>query len=441
MALDWECGIVIGGYPTASNACGSSVRRKGFTSSQARVTLAMTGRFQSKSPAQCIMGRANFPVEILENIVNMVHHQSHEEKASTTTRKLERISHSLQEGSNCEAYLDHYSPPILNTFQSLAAVNRRFHRLCLPVLWQLVKSFEFEIEDLFKDEELTEVERSVDDNTEVKPSDSTQDVTRNGIGLMNIEKIFKSCSCLESVEIDFPEDLYDTKLFSSFIFRLKGLFGLIPQLKHLKVGDLGYESLPRTTVDYLLKKLPSLASLELYYSRFGEVGSTEKSLGWILAQHHNLRRLRLDDLDLEICRDLTASMVQKLLSGAAPCLTRLQVTIVDYYDEEDVDGQTDLPALEQLILAHHSRNFDLFVSFKGCKNIQMIKLCLPVKKDQWNLLKHFLSTHTWPKLSVLHLCNYHPYVHGTRDHRHCKKLTKDDVDEIWNSFKIKLVII
>lgn len=440
--------------------------------------------FQSNRSARCAMSRADFPEEILETIVEMIYHQSKNEKSSIKTRKMERLSHALQKDSNHEANLDCFNPPILDTFQNLAVVNRKFHRLCLPKLWQhiqfpstlpaptsiwtegillrhgqLVKSIEFQLEDLnlIEDTKLLDFERSIDDNT--APYGSFEDETRKGIGVVNIEKVFKACPYLKSVNITIPDQMGESTLFPPFISRLKGIFAVIPQLEHLQLVDLGYGSLPQELVIDLLKILPSLVSLEIFSSCFDEESSTADSLGWNLAQHQNLRKLRLlsitcDDktwtlnswpqrltnLELYCCDDLRAGMVQKLLNGSAPHLTTLKVTIVDARDNSDVDGQTDLPALKNLILSHKTRNFDLFVSFIGCKEIEMIEYDRPINNDQWNLMKHFLSISTWPKLSVLHLRNINANMEKTVDQRPVKNLTKKHVDEIWNSFKIKLSI-
>lgn len=432
-------------------------------------------RFQSNSSAQCIIARADFPEELLENIVNMVYLQSSEEQAYLTERKLEHMSHILQKDEACRTYSDHGRPPILNTFQNLAVVNRKFHRLCLRKLWQhmrfpstlpasislwtegillrhgqVVESLKFELEYL-EDEDISEFERSVEDNTAV--DNSLRVESRKGIGLINIEKIFRACPGLKSIEIDIPDALDGLNQACPITSRLKGLLRIMPHLQHLTLRDLAYGILLRASVIELIKALPSLLSLELAYFQFEEEASTEKSLGSNLAEHQNLRNLRLDwvtcadqtwtlnswpqrltTLELSLCHGLGPGMVQKLLSGSAPFLTRLVITFDYGQYQSDVHGQTDLPALTQLGLRDRS-TFDFLVSFGGCKAIEKIEYLPPINGDQWNSMKHMLSVHTWPKLSVLKLSEIR-----RRDPHDWRIVTKEDVHEFWDSYKIKLLI-
>ncbi|EGG12894.1 uncharacterized protein MELLADRAFT_70571 [Melampsora larici-populina 98AG31] len=55
--------------------------------------------------------------------------------------------------------------------------------------------------------------------------------------------------------------------------------------------------------------------------------------------------------------------------------------------------------------------------------------------DEWDTLKHHLSRYTWPKLSILNLSGS---IHYTRVQE--KEPAKIDVDEIWNSYKIRILI-
>lgn len=452
----------------------------------------LANQFHPNPSVQCIMSRAGLPVEILERIVEMIYYQSFEEKNSIEVRKLERLSHAQRECWKHKEHLDsdHYELPILNTFQNLAVVNRKFHKLCLPKLWQhirfpsalpapmsiwtegillrhghLVESCEFELEDRSHNEdEESGFERSIVDNKAIytcfDDEDQDEGMTRNGIGAVNIEKIFKDCPSLKSVEVKIPTELDELDCLGYLLIRLNCLFGLVPQLQDLVLRNLELENVtfPRAFVFDVLKKLPSLVSLELFSFKFGQVRDMEDSLGWNLAQHQSLRKIhlnrvtcesddrtwsmhswpqRLTTLEISSCKGLKAGIVQKLLSGSTPYLTRLQIRLSDYNDDSEVEGQTKLPALEQLILGHHTRSFDLLASCQGCKNIQLIEHHHPLTNNQWNLVKHLLSTCTWPKLSVLHLCNDDP---RHKDQHHLKKLSKTDVDEIWDTFKIKLLI-
>ncbi|EGG11372.1 uncharacterized protein MELLADRAFT_90870 [Melampsora larici-populina 98AG31] len=438
----------------------------------------LAGRFRSNPSSQSILARADVPEEVLENIVNIVYHQSFDEKSQLTERKQERMSQILQKDHDHQVYSDHGGPPILDTFQTLAVVNRKFYRLCLPKLWQhlqfpsalpahmslwtegillrhgqLVKSFAFELEDLtLEDKELSELERSIHDNTD--PYGNIRHVIRNGIGLVNIEKIFRACPSINSVEINITEVVDQADLFTAITVRLKGLLSLLPQLQHLALMDYAYASLPGAYVIDLLKKLPSLVSLGLNAFEFGAEASTEESLGWNLAQHQNLRKLRrenvtckdqtwtlnswpqrLTTLELSSCTGLTAGMVQKILSGSAPFLTRLTIYLDRCQDKSHVNDSTDLPALKHLVL-DGGAGFGLLTSFKGCKDLELIQYRRKLYNNQWDTVKHFLSTNTWPNLLVLGLS--HSATSTNRSNSIV--LTKKDVDELWNSFKIKLLI-
>ncbi|KAH9809918.1 hypothetical protein DFH28DRAFT_903821 [Melampsora americana] len=440
----------------------------------------LANQFQSAPLTQCIMNRPDLPEEVLDNIVNIVYLYSSKETSSMRVRKREENQlWRLFEDEEDEVTI----PPPLTTFQSLAVVNQKFYRLCRPRLWQnllfptslstplshwtkdillnhgkLVKTFSFQLEDLSLinnvDGELSEFERSAYDN--MMPDGRFEDLTEYsvfGIGLMNIQKIFKACARLESVVMRIPRETYISELSSPMTSRLTGLFGLIPQLRNLKLTSLGYsECLPGDFVIGLLKQLPYLESLDLLLFKFVEKSTIEESLGWHLAQLQHLRELRLDGvtcedqtwdlkswpqrlrkIEISCCHGLTPPMAHKLLNGSAPYLTRLELQFEDP-DESDVNRETDLPALKQLIL-QHVPGFSL-TSFKGCKNIELIQFRRIMNKDLWNLVKHLLSSYTWPKLSVLDLCQRIRIV----DRNNWRKLSQKDVDKIWDSFNIKLLI-
>ncbi|EGG02727.1 uncharacterized protein MELLADRAFT_91153 [Melampsora larici-populina 98AG31] len=341
---------------------------------------ALADRFRLNTSARCIMSRVDFPEEILDNIVSIVYYKFSGDKNDIRHRKEERIK---QQDQGRQVYVNHGCPPILNTFQNLAVVNRKFHRLCLPKLWQhirfpsalpapvslwtedilsrhghLVKSLELGLEDLtnIENEELSTLERSHQDNTSAGRSYFV-DMSRQGIGVRSIKKIFRACPCLASVAIDIPDYSDEPDLFGSIISGLKWSFGLVPQLQHLTLRDSECAKLPGVFVIDIHNHIPSLVSLEIIDFKFGPTASTEKSLGWKLAQHRNLRKLRLENvtcedqtwtlnswpqrlttLDLEYCPGLTPGMVQKLLSGSAPFLTTLQITLMDWEDDSDVNA-------------------------------------------------------------------------------------------------------
>lgn len=131
-------------------------------------------------------------------------------------------------------------------------------------------------------------------------------------------------------------------------------------------------------------------------------------------------------------------MVQKLLSGSAPFLTQLKI-VFHRGEYSEVNGQIDPPSLKQLDL---ESSFNFFVSFKGCKNLETIKYSHAFDEEQWSLVKHLLFTCTWPKLLVLNLCSsYSPRTRydPIRAYR-SEELIKKDVDTIWDSCRIKLLL-
>ncbi|EGG11371.1 uncharacterized protein MELLADRAFT_76644 [Melampsora larici-populina 98AG31] len=442
----------------------------------------LADRFRSAPLTPCIMNRADLPEEILDIIVNIVYLYSSKEYSAMRQRKQEnRGSWTSQEDMEDGVYK---RLPPLTTFQSLALVNRKFYRLCRPRLWQnlrfptslptslshwtqdillnhgkRVKTFSFRLEDMslitYVDGELSDLEKSAYDNT--MPRGELEDLTEYsvfGIGQTNIRKIFKACPCLESVIMCIPENTYVSQPSSARTSRLIGLFGLIPQLQHLRLTSLRYNlGLTGEIVIDLLKKLPSLVSLDLCHFKFFEKSTTEESLGWNLAQLQKLCVIRLFEvtcedqtwnlkswlqqlttLEISDCPGLTPRMVHKLLSGSAPCLTRLKLHVQHLSGKSDFVDQTDLPALKQLILG--SEAGVSILSFKGCKDIELIKSPRIMTNDLWDSMKHLLSIYTWPKLSVLDLQHRQMYI----DRRNSQRPTKKDVDEIWDTLNIRILI-
>ncbi|EGG09859.1 uncharacterized protein MELLADRAFT_60998 [Melampsora larici-populina 98AG31] len=430
----------------------------------------LAGRYQSDNLTEFIMIRANLPEEILDNIDNIVFLYSSNECSAMWARKYKR-----KQPCNLSAR---------TTFQSLAVVNQKFYRLCLPKLWQrldfltecelpapmsiwtedillkhgnLVKSFRFKLEDLDlivkdDDEVFLESQRSNFNNGKRISKDTRWDYP-SGLGPMNVEKILRACPCIKSVEMIFPEHTYLSVLSYPLTSRFKGLFRLIPHLQHLKLRDLGCRGSPNEFTIDLLKNLPSLVSLVLKDFRFSQKASTEESFGWNVAQHQNLLKLCLKrvtckdqtwtlsswpqplaTLELHYCKGLTPVMVHNLLSGSAPYLTRFEFKLEHPSSEPDVDSQTDLPALKELLLDCGS-GFAL-ASFKGCKHLEMIKYRCIMNNDLWNLVEHLLSTYTWPKLLVLNLCHERWNI----DRNNWKILTKKDIYEFWKYYKITLLI-
>lgn len=84
-----------------------------------------------------MMSLDDLPVEVLERIIDIVYDQSLSEHYSTKEEKLERIVHPPPGGPAYIVYPHCHGPPILNTFQNLAAVNQKLYRLCRPKLWQV----------------------------------------------------------------------------------------------------------------------------------------------------------------------------------------------------------------------------------------------------------------------------------------------------------------
>ncbi|EGG00983.1 uncharacterized protein MELLADRAFT_79115 [Melampsora larici-populina 98AG31] len=425
--------------------------------------------------------RADFPEEILDNIVNLVYQASSEENDCIEKRRLERMIQAPATGSAYVAYLDHCGPPILNTFQNLAVVNRRFHRLCLPKLWEkiqfpsalpapislwtedillrhghLVRSLEFRLEDdrLVRDMHQFESERSLCDNTGVVPNPQGFMGYREkyGIGLGNVGELFKSCPSLASVSVTVPSFAYHHADWIAHItMGLKGPFRLIPQLQHLKLKYYSEDGISSEFVFDLLRQLPSLVSLELCGFKFRQKPTIEKSLGWNLGQHQKLRKVRFDNVTCEdgtwtlnswpqrfenitvvFCSGLSPRVLHGLLSGSAPSLTELHIMLGHFPDEPHVNVQFDIPALKELSIIH-SGNFDLLLRFENCKNIEAFYYSCPIDDDEWNSMKRYLSKYTWPKLSLL---DFRPSIFFSNN----KESAKMDVKEIWNSFKIKLLV-
>ncbi|EGG05705.1 uncharacterized protein MELLADRAFT_78042 [Melampsora larici-populina 98AG31] len=436
----------------------------------------LANRFQSRSLAQCIINRTDFPEEILDNIVSMVHRQSTKEHTSIKERKMERQTRTRIQGLKFDIYVSHEGSPILNTFQNLAAVNRKFHRLCLTRLWQditfptsvpapmslwtddlllkhaaLVKSVEFELEDQIDRQgshQLSESERSLYDNTSLI-NDNEED-TRCGIGLLNIVKIFKVCSSIESVTVHLPMVGHD-EWYSGLTVLLKSPFQLLPQLQHLRVLDDEHRVLSGDFIIDIIKILPSLTSLEINSFIFVQKQSEEESLGWNVAQLQKLRKLtlwyitcedhtwslrswpeRLTSLKLQCCGEITLGMVHELISGNTPFLTQLHLGL----DEDDMayfTVQFDLPALESLHVDSQSR-IDLLSSFENCKSIEFLGYNGDIDDNIWDSMKNQLSRRTWPKLLVLDVRNLSVYLGEG-------KIGKEKMKEILMSFGIKVTII
>lgn len=407
----------------------------------------LAGRFQSNTSPQSIINRADFPEEILDNIVNMVHHQSLDEHESINKRKMERISRTPKEGLSYEVYLGHGGPPVLTTFQNLAVVNRKFYRLCRPKLWQKivfptsapaplslwtddlllkhshsVKSAQFELEDLhvpWDRSRFSETERSLYDNTSPLPAH----FPRYSIGLMSITKIFKLCPSIESVSLSLPGFLPPSQDVSEWLFRvampLKLALQLLPQLQHFTFTNNRPRDISGNLLIDIIKILPSLISLELSHLEFPQKEKEEDSFGWNLAQLQQLRKLslqsilckdqtwtlkswvsRLETFDLIFCEGMTPSTAHELLSGNTPFLTRLGIDLGDFRGRSDINVRFDIPALQNL----HVENYespDLLVHFENCKGIERLQYSGSLFKEHRDSMKNLLSRRAWPKLSLL----------------------------------------
>lgn len=444
----------------------------------------LASRFQSDPLAQCIISRAEFPEEILDNIVNMVYHQSSKEHKSINGRKSERLSQRMQKGPTPGVYLTHYEAPLLTTFQNLAVVNRKFHRLCVPKLWQhirfpsalpapmslwtedillrhghLVQSLEFKWDSC----RVSDTERGNYDNIVPKDTSDSRGLPtdverrhRQGIGLMNVKKIFKTCPLLESVSIDVAFASSEHAEWGPCpTMGLAAAFCLVPQLQHLRLIDYSMEGTPGEFVINLLQNLPSLVSLRLHGFHFRPKLAIEESLGWSLSRHQKLRRLSLSGLDcedgtwtlkswarqletleLDSCSGLSPSVLHGILSGSAPFLTGLKFLLEPSPDEPRVTVRFDLPALKKLYIFHRGDpGIHLLLSFEDCKSIEDLEYRCPEEDDEWNTMEHYLSRHTWPELSVLKL---HTPIFETID------MEPHEVDIIingfWDSYQVKLLI-
>ncbi|EGG08391.1 uncharacterized protein MELLADRAFT_116038 [Melampsora larici-populina 98AG31] len=411
----------------------------------------LAGRFQSKPSARCIINRADFPEEILDNIVNMVYYQSAQEHISITKRKSERVSHfplMKKAYMKLHVYLGHSGPPVLNSIQNLAVVNRKFYRLCLPKLWQkvafptslpapmslwtgnlllkhgnLVKSAEFDLEDV----------------------NAYQDAYQDGHQ--------EVCPALESVSLSLPPSEPQSEWLSTLRFRLKSAFKLLPSLQHLDLSNEGYVGRSGDFIIDIIKKTPSLTSLVLTDFKFAAKESEEESLGWNLAQLQKLRKLELHsitcedqtwtsetwtkpltNLELDCCEGLTPDMMHRLLSGRTPFLTELNIEFHEL-GEDDVNIRFDLPALKTLILyLYEIPDLLLLVSFVNCKSIEVLKYNGDIYDTQWDSMKNLISQHAWPKLSVLdlHRATFHD--------GYARPMTAEEMEKEFKMFNIKVLM-
>ncbi|EGG09858.1 uncharacterized protein MELLADRAFT_103989 [Melampsora larici-populina 98AG31] len=211
------------------------------------------------------------------------------------------------------------------------------------------------------------------------------------------------------------------KLVKTFTFQLEDLT-LINGVE-VQLLDLERSAHNNTTVPKTLADLQDLCKL-----RLDSVTCEDQT--WNM----NSWPQWLTHLELSRCCGLTAGMVHKILSGSAPCLTRLELDLHHPQDKPDIDSQTDLPALKQLFLECDS-GFSI-ASFKGCKGIECIQYPCIVTNALWDLMKPLLFTYTWPKLSFLNLRHTTMII----DHENLQIPTKKEVDEIWDSLNIKLLI-
>ncbi|KAH9821679.1 hypothetical protein DFH28DRAFT_1078949 [Melampsora americana] len=218
------------------------------------------------SLAQCIINCANLPEEILDNIVDMVYHQSFEENAFIKERKL---------------YCRIQTPKPGLRFEVSLVVNQKLQRLCLPNLWQKITFSNFVPAPMslwmhnlllkhsilveghqIHSNQFLESKRSLYNDT----SAINTDKHRYGIGLLNVLKIFKLCRSLEPVSVYIPLGLPVSKWVSGLTVCLKGAFQLLPQLQHLNLNNFG-----------------ELSDFEFVQKEF-----EKKSLGWHLAQLQKL---------------------------------------------------------------------------------------------------------------------------------------------------------
>ncbi|EGG12896.1 uncharacterized protein MELLADRAFT_101514 [Melampsora larici-populina 98AG31] len=100
----------------------------------------------------------------------------------------------------------------------------------------LVKTLKLKLHDLsgYGNAEASQMSKSVEDNT--LPFDTFKDLTRHGIGLVNIKKIFTAFPGLELVVIDIPADSYDSNSFTLISYGLTPLLRLIPHSRVIMFG-------------------------------------------------------------------------------------------------------------------------------------------------------------------------------------------------------------
>lgn len=436
------------------------------------------------------MSLENFPEEVLEKIINFVYHQSQldtTEHDSINESRTERIVHTPPDCPPYAVYLDHQAPPILTTFQNLAVLNRRFHRICLPKLWEkirfpsdqpapishwtenillkhgnLVKSASFELDkNLFNGNDelfgtnIVESESTLCDNTVpclIRESTWLQKDGRYRIGLVNIQKIFQTCPALKSVQVIVPDHDGNLAGVIPATRRLQALLVTLPRLQHLRLDARAQHRLVGGFVTSLVQALPSLVSLELSGWSFALAVSIEHSFGSIISHHQNLRNLslenvtfddqtwtlnswikRLTTLEIRRCKDLSARMLYTLLSGNAPSLTKLCIQLDKFHPRSDLTEQVDLPSLKELNLLHHFE-IDLLKNFETCKDLEVLECCGDLEEELWNPIQRHLSLSTWPKLFILRLRQVNWFTEEV------KIQIKKEVEKIWRDFGIHVFV-
>ncbi|KAG0151528.1 hypothetical protein CROQUDRAFT_36681 [Cronartium quercuum f. sp. fusiforme G11] len=246
--------------------------------------------------------------------------------------------------------------PILNTFQSLATVNRRIYDISRPRLWKTLafptsvpnrmsewtEDFLFKHGDLVEDISITLTPEWVSDDTEAIAQNAASDNLlvydsleshissgdHRGLSHKNTTKVLIMCPNIRSLKLDLPFEYgleYGPQDVTRLQTRLKKVVSRLPNLQNLELIDRSGRCMSDKFIVALIEHLPSLKSLECknVFSRTGP-GSLTKTLGWHLAQLELLSSLtfyRCNALNSTWCDQASPTQLTTLKLASCPNLS------------------------------------------------------------------------------------------------------------------------
>lgn len=341
-------------------------------------------------------GLLSLPLEVIDVIIGYVHLNSLAENADHHGHGLWGRRKSqlalVPTDKACQRYimqLDHIIP-ILNSLQSLGAVNKHFHELCRPLLWKviefptrlpipismwiktilprhglLVRSLSVRMSAFFLKSSQdpfrhsSRYDNTVSRKTErcLKHVDRCNCFVREMLSPKAVAGILLQCPNLSTFSITFPssDHCFDRSMEDGHIRGvqkfLTHLFPITPtfiRLRHLALHHINGAVLTDEVMSRIFQSLPLLES-------FTESDQTVLNVeddwrpshsGLPLSQLTHLSRLRLDrvasvdfawtrhlwpqlitDLHLERCPNMTPSIAHSLVQHIAPHLTRLRLNL------------------------------------------------------------------------------------------------------------------